>query len=168
VTGGTEGDPCRTRAHPDVIRAQPVKTRAQVKAESESTNIEAPTQPTQTSIPTDDFEAELDHWIGTICVQKGTGDITHQRTQAIVNAANSHLNHFGGVARAIADAAGNELINECEVYKQNTGMLPISSVMHTTAGKLRPRIKYVIHTVGSCDVDYSDKDELLKVHTTMQ
>jgi len=120
-------------------------------------NIEALTQPTQISIHVDNFEIELDHWIGTIRVQVGTGDITHQRTQAIVNAANSHLNHFGGVGRAIADAAGKELINECEVYKQKNGILPISSVMLTTAGN---------HTVGPCDIDYSDKDELLKVRTS--
>jgi len=142
--------PVESRAYPDVIRAQSVRTRAQAMAESERMYIEALTQPTQTSIPADDFEVQLDYWIRTIRVQVGTGDITHQKTQAIVNLANSHLNPFGGVARAIADAERNELINECEVYKQTNGILPISSVMHTTAGKLRPRIEYVIHTVGPC------------------
>jgi len=50
----------------------------------------------------------LDHWIGTIGVQIGTGDIGNQLTKVIVNPANSHLNHFGGVARSLADAAGNK------------------------------------------------------------
>jgi len=38
--------------------------------------------------------------------------------------------------------------------------------MHTTAGKLRPHIEYVIHTVGPRNVDYSDKDELQAILTT--
>jgi len=64
------------------------------------------------------------------------------------------------VARAIADAAGNDLISECETYKQTNGLLPTASVKHTTAGRLRPRIEYVVHTVGPRDVDYSNKDGL--------
>jgi len=70
-----------------------------------------------------------------------------------VNPANSHLNPFGGVARAIADAAGNDLISECETYRQTHGLLPTASVIHRTAGKLCPRIKYVVHTVGPRDVN---------------
>jgi len=100
-----------------------------------------------------------------IRVQIGTGDIVKQHTQAIVNPASSHLNHFGGVARVIADAAGNDLIGECEMYKQTHGLLPTAAVTHTTAGKLRPRIEYVIHTVGPCDADYEDKDELQTILT---
>jgi len=69
------------------------------------------------------------------------------------------------VARAIADAAGNELINECEKYKQAHGLLQTSSVMHTTAGKLRPCIEHIIHTIGPHDVDYSVKEELQEVLT---
>jgi len=83
-----------------------------------------------------DFLIAADEYIATIRVQIGTGDIVRQHTPAIVNPANSHLNHFGGVARIIADAAGNDLVNECETYKQTHGLLPLSSVIHTTAGKL--------------------------------
>jgi len=68
--------------------------------------MEALTPQQHVSTPTDTFDIELDQGIGTIRVQIGTGDIVNQQTQAIVNPANSHLNHFGGVARAIADAAG--------------------------------------------------------------
>jgi len=71
------------------------------------------------------------------------------------------------VARAIAKAAGIKLVNNFEAYKQTNGILPISSVMHTTAGKLRPHIEYVIHTVGPCDVDYSYKNKLLQVLTSI-
>jgi len=84
-----------------------------------------------------------------------------------VNPANSHLNHFGGVARAIAHAAGNELINEYEMYKQTNGLLPTSSVMHTSAGKLCPRIEHVTYMIGPRVEDYSDKGELQQVLTSI-
>jgi len=57
------------------------------------------------------------------------------------------------------------LISECVTYKQTNGLLPTASVIHTTAGRLRPRIEYVVHTVGLRDVDYGDKDELQTVLT---
>jgi len=57
------------------------------------------------------------------------------------------------------------LILECEQYKQAHGLLLTPSVMHTTAGKLRPRIEHIIQTVGPRDVDYSDKEELQEVLT---
>jgi len=82
----------------DVIRAQPVRTRAQARLESEHTNIEAPTPLPHVSTSTNIFDIELDHWRRTIRVQIGTGDIVNQQTQVIVNPANSHLNHFGRVA----------------------------------------------------------------------
>jgi len=63
------------------------------------------------------------------------------------------------------DAAGNDLINKCEAYKQSHGLLPLSAVIHTTAGKLRPHIEHVIHTVGPRDDDYIDKSALLTVLT---
>jgi len=102
----------------------------------------------------------LDLWIGTLRIQVGTGDIVKQHTQAIVNPANSHLNHFGGAARAIADAAGIDLVGECEAYKQTHGLLPTAAVMHTTACKLRPHI-----ATGPRDVDYGDKEELQTILT---
>jgi len=69
------------------------------------------------------------------------------------------------VARVIADAAGIDLIGECETYKQTHGLLPTAAVTHTTARKLRPQIEYVVHTVGPCDVDYGDKNELHTILT---
>jgi len=153
----SRASPIVHRHTPDVIRAQPIRTRAQAQLESEEGNIEPPIPPPHIITSSNIFGIELDHWIGTIHVQMGTGDIVNQHTQAIVNPANSHLNHFRGVARATADAAGNDLISKCETYKQTHGLLPTASVTHTMAGKLRPRIEYVVHTVGPSDVDYVDK-----------
>jgi len=124
-----------------------------------------PTPHPHISTSSDVFAIELDHWIDTVRVQISTDDLVQQHIQAIVNPANSHLNHFRGVARAIADAAGNDLISKCKTYKQTCGLLPTAAVTHTTAGRLRPRIEYVVHTVGPRDVDYVDKAELQTVLT---
>jgi O-acetyl-ADP-ribose deacetylase len=69
-------------------------------------------------------------------------DITEQRVDAIVNAANSQLAHGGGVARAIADAAGPALRRESARHPY----VPVGDVGLTGAGDLP--CSHVIHAVG--------------------
>jgi O-acetyl-ADP-ribose deacetylase len=70
------------------------------------------------------------------------GDITRQRVDAIVNAANSELAHGGGVAAAIAQAAGPALARESAAHPP----VAVGSAAVTTAGDLPAR--WVIHAVG--------------------
>ncbi len=74
------------------------------------------------------------------------GDIAHQSTDAIVNAANSGLMGGGGVDGAIHSAGGPAIIDECRRIRQERGRLPAGQAVMTTGGKLKAR--YVIHTVG--------------------
>jgi O-acetyl-ADP-ribose deacetylase len=74
------------------------------------------------------------------------GNLLEEPVDAIVNAANGHLAHGGGVAGIIARAAGPELQEESDLLVQQHGPFPTGSAVATTAGKLP--FKGVVHAVG--------------------
>lgn len=73
-------------------------------------------------------------------------DLLAETTDGIVNAANGHLAHGGGVAAAIARAAGPALEREGEKLVRSMGFVPVGEAVVTTAGRLP--FKGVIHAVG--------------------
>lgn len=74
------------------------------------------------------------------------GDLLEEPVDAIVNAANGLLVHGGGVAAAIAGAAGTALEAEGRAYVSRHGPIPVGQAVATTAGAL-PFLG-VIHAVG--------------------
>ena len=80
--------------------------------------------------------------IGDRTVRLVQGDITERDTDAIVNAANSHLQHGGGVAGAIVRKGGRIIQDESD----KIGFTPVGHTALTSAGRLKT--KYVIHAVG--------------------
>ncbi|MEU5867209.1 O-acetyl-ADP-ribose deacetylase [Nonomuraea sp. NPDC047529] len=89
------------------------------------------------------------------------GDITEQRTDAIVNAANSSLLGGGGVDGAIHRRGGPEILAECRLLRAGHlgGGLPTGQAVATTAGLLPAH--WVIHTVGPVYSRSQDRSELL-------
>jgi hypothetical protein len=83
-----------------------------------------------------------------LAIQILMADITKLTSDGIVNAANGRRRNFGGVARAISDAAGPELQLECSEYIEKYGTIKTTGVMHTCSGRLRSRTQFVIHAVG--------------------
>lgn len=84
-----------------------------------------------------------------------TGDITGRDVDAIVNAANSHLQHGGGVAGAIVRKGGMVIQEESD----RIGFVPVGNAAITTAGGLPA--KFVIHAVGP-RMGEGDEDGKLK------
>src|SRR4030066_2182469 len=96
-----------------------------------------------------------EHQFGERAVRLVQGDITERDTDAIVNAANSNLQHGGGVAGAIVRKGGQIIQDESD----RIGFTPVGTAVITTAGKLPA--KFVIHTVGP-RMGEGDEDNKLK------
>jgi O-acetyl-ADP-ribose deacetylase (regulator of RNase III) len=89
------------------------------------------------------------------------GDITRQRVDAIVNAANSSLLGGGGVDGAIHRAGGPAILEECRKLRDSRygRGLPTGQAVATTAGRLDAR--WVVHTVGPVYSASEDRSDLL-------
>lgn len=74
------------------------------------------------------------------------GDITEQDVDVIVNAANPGLLGGGGVDGAIHQAAGPDLLKECQEVINRIGTCPAGEAVITSAGDLQA--SYIIHAVG--------------------
>ena len=75
-----------------------------------------------------------------------SGDLTDERVDAIVNAANAHLGHGGGVAGAISRRGGPQIQKESDAWVRQYGPVRHDKPAYTGAGDLPCR--YVIHAVG--------------------
>ncbi|MGE5826975.1 MAG: O-acetyl-ADP-ribose deacetylase [Micromonosporaceae bacterium] len=90
------------------------------------------------------------------------GDITEQKVDAIVNAANSSLLGGGGVDGAIHAKGGPEILAACRELRAThyrDGLL-VGEAVATTAGRLPAQ--WVIHTVGPIWQAREDQGHLLR------
>lgn len=82
------------------------------------------------------------------------GDITKTNADVIVNAANSHLKHHGGLARHIVQKGGYVIQKE----SSKIGFVPVGSSAITTPGRLP--FKAIIHAVGPRWGEGNEDDKL--------
>jgi len=79
-------------------------------------------------------------------IQIAQGDLTLEDVDAIVNAANEHLQHGGGVAWAIVRRGGDVIQDESDAWIRAHGLVSHAHPAWTSGGRLPAR--YVIHAVG--------------------
>ncbi|MBI5640606.1 MAG: macro domain-containing protein [Nitrospirae bacterium] len=84
----------------------------------------------------------MEHKVNDRTLRLVRGDITERDVDAVVNAANSHLQHGGGVAGAIVRKGGDIIQEESD----RIGFTPVGTAVITGAGRLPSR--FVIHAVG--------------------
>jgi len=86
------------------------------------------------------------------------GDLTQEHVDAIINAANAHLQHGGGVAAAILRQGGATIQTESDAWVRQYGPVSNAEPAYTCAGKLPCR--YVIHAVGPVWGEGREDDKL--------
>jgi O-acetyl-ADP-ribose deacetylase (regulator of RNase III) len=96
-------------------------------------------------------------------VQIVQGDLTIEEVDAIVNAANEHLQHGGGVAWAISKKGGPAIQKESDAWIRHHGPVPHAHPAWTSGGLLPA--KYVIHAVGPAWGDGDEDNKLESVIT---
>jgi putative ATPase len=88
------------------------------------------------------------------------GDLTAQPVEAIVNAANEHLQHGGGVAAAIARAGGPSVQEESDRWVATQGPLHPGVAAVTSGGRLTAR--WIVHVAGPRYREGQDNEGLLR------
>ncbi|KAK6311312.1 hypothetical protein J4Q44_G00169760 [Coregonus suidteri] len=73
-------------------------------------------------------------------------DLTTHRVDAVVNAANNGLKHYGGLAKALSDAGGPAIQQDSDQYIFSKGMLSTGDAIIAPPGYLPCR--KIIHAVG--------------------
>ena len=82
------------------------------------------------------------------------GDLCEQAVDAIVNAANSSLNHGGGVAGAIVRRGGEE------IQRESSGVAPVPVGGAAVTGSGRLPCRHVIHAVGPVWGEGDEREKL--------
>ncbi|KAM6934529.1 poly(ADP-ribose) polymerase family member 14-related sequence 1 [Xenentodon cancila] len=83
--------------------------------------------------------------LGNVTIQAVTGDITKETTDVIVNSSNQQFSLKSGVSKAILEAAGQAVEQEC----QNLAAQPNPGMLMTQPGNLN--CKKILHVVGQTD-----------------
>lgn len=100
------------------------------------------------------------HGVNGRAVVVVVGDLTTQRVEAVVNAANEQLSHGGGVAAALAKAGGREVQAESDDWVARHGEVGPGQTAVTTAGRMPA--DHLVHVVGPRYRADQDNEALLR------
>ena len=81
--------------------------------------------------------------VGNVQVYVYKGDLTKVKVDCIVSSASSYLSGSMGLEKAVLDAAGGQVRQECQTYIQQKRRLSSGEVLVTSGGNLR--CKKIIH-----------------------
>jgi O-acetyl-ADP-ribose deacetylase len=98
-----------------------------------------------------------------LTIQIEQGDITQQKVDAVINAANKYLQHGGGVAFAIVSRGGSSIQKESDEWIRLHGLVTHDHPAITSAGTLP--CQYVIHAVGPV---WGEGDEIGKLELAVE
>ena len=92
------------------------------------------------------------------------GDLTRTEVDAVVNAANTQLQHGGGVAGALSRAGGPSIQRESDAWVAEHGELTPGTAAVTTAGDLPAQ--HLVHVAGPVYEEGQDNEGLLRQAVT--
>lgn len=93
-------------------------------------------------------------------------DLTKLKVDAVVNAANSRLQHYGGLAQALSEAGGPKIQRESDDYVKKHGKLRTGEAIVSDAGTL-PCNK-IIHAVGPDLPLHPSKSEMSQAKSLLE
>ena len=106
-------------------------------------------------------KAAIERSVGGAVLRLVSADLTERDVDAIVNAANSRLQHGGGVAGAIVRKGGQAIQEESDAI----GFVPVGGAAMTTGGRLKAR--HVIHAVGPMMGEGDEDNKLRRAITSV-
>ena len=91
-------------------------------------------------------------------------DVVKEDADILVNTANSHLFHDGGLARAFCNHFGDNLIHESQSWIDMFNQVPVGGLAVTSAGSAVTSLGYgmhIIHVVGPNWNEHKNEDKLM-------
>lgn len=101
-------------------------------------------------------EKRFEALVSGVMVSVYKADLTKFAVDAVVNAANEHLQHGGGIALALSKVGGSQIQWESDNYVGTFGVLKTGEAVTMSAGLLP--CKVIIHAVGPRLTDQSLSD----------
>ena len=87
-------------------------------------------------------------------------DVVKENANILVNTANSHLFHDGGLARAFCNIGGDGIIHESQSWIDMFNRVPVGGLAVTSAGNIAVA-QNIIHVVGPNWNEHKNEDKLM-------